>query len=176
MDYMKKKDMNVSFRLENHYNYNSDDDTIPMGNSLSTNIFSIQDDTKKIKKPYNMSNTIKIIIMIIISIIISVFLSNWVYLASIIGIHCNVCLGLLFPSILYFKIGLSRDFSSMPFVSNKMIRIIPNKLFMGIFISSGLFIIIINIIILIYSLSTGDELIDQATSSWVMLLFILSSH
>ena len=62
-----------------------------------------------------------------ICIVVCIYIKKWVIVAGAIGMFSSALLSFLFPSMIYFRVGVRSDYQAVPILFNS---IVPNRLYM----------------------------------------------
>lgn len=84
---------------------------------------------------------------------------HWLYLAASICTLSTAILLFIFPSILYFRLGLISDYQSIPLVYN----ILPNQIYMYIIQVTGMLFIVFDMILLFYFIIRGEHFVQDSS-------------
>lgn len=79
-----------------------------------------------------------------LSLLVCLFIDNWLYVAGTIGTLTTAVLVFILPSIIYFKLGLGRDYQAIPICG-----IIRNYLYMWCVLVLGVLLLLGNTIIIV---------------------------
>lgn len=84
-------------------------------------------------------------------------IQHWLYLAASVCTLSTAILLFIFPSILYFRLGLMSDYQSIPLIYN----ILPNQVYMYIIQVAGMMFIIFDVLLLFYFVVKGEHFVES---------------
>eukprot|EP01039_Chlorochromonas_danica_P005480 gene5480-6032_t len=82
---------------------------------------------------------------------------HWLYLAASVCTLSTAILLFIFPSILYFRLGLTSDYQSIPLIFN----ILPNQVYMYIIQITGIVFILFDVLLLCYFFVRGEHFVQS---------------
>ncbi len=82
---------------------------------------------------------------------------HWLYIASILSVGTTLALTFIFPSLMYFRLGLLSDFQAIPIFG----EIVPNRLYMGIIKYLGVALVVFDLLLMACLLATNENIIQK---------------
>ncbi|RYH20145.1 hypothetical protein EON65_24465 [archaeon] len=92
----------------------------------------------------------------VLCVLTSLAITHWLYLAASVGTLSTAILLFVFPSILYFRLGLCADYEAIPIFRN----VLPNQLYMHSIQIIGLGFIIFDALLLCYFIYMGEHFVE----------------
>lgn len=92
----------------------------------------------------------------VLCVLTSLAITHWLYLAASVGTLSTAILLFVFPSILYFRLGLCADYQAIPIFRN----VLPNQLYMHSIQIIGLAFILFDALLLFYFIYMGEHFVE----------------
>jgi hypothetical protein len=103
-------------------------------------------------------------VMWALCVVTCLFVRHWLYLASTVGTVSTTMLVFVFPSMLYFRLGLQSDFQAQPLggcLGLDVVNILPNRLWMGLTQVVGMGLLVLNIGTVVCLLLTDADVVEN---------------
>lgn len=84
-------------------------------------------------------------------------IQHWLYLAASLCTLSTAILLFIFPSILYFRLGLVSDYQSIPLIYN----VLPNQVYMYIIQITGMAFVLFDVLLLFYFIFRGEHFVES---------------